>query len=108
MPVNRRQDGCALLGRLQLFAQALELELTNHHNHLALAAAVEFAEKNSLPAPQQQLPICKRDGDAGSDEAGFDMRVGILFVMTKSHPVLWNQEPEQLQHLARHIRIRIL
>src|SRR6266478_4839535 len=93
----------------QVFSPAaLPLELPNHHNHFALAAAVEFAEKNSLPTPQQQLAVCERDGHSGSDEAGFDMCVGILFAMAKAHAVLWNQGPEQVQQVAGHIGIGIL
>src|SRR5258706_3265926 len=82
--------------------------LAHHHNYLALSPAVEFAEKNSLPTSQQQLSVRERNGNAGSDEAGFDMRVGILFPMTKAHAVLGNQSPEQVQHVTRHIRIGIL
>ena len=43
--------------RMPIDWDASDEVLANHHNHLALAAAVEFAEKNPLPTSQQQLAV---------------------------------------------------
>ena len=80
----------------------------HQHDHFAFASTVEFAEKNSLPASEQQFSITERYGNTGTDEAGFDMSVGVFFAMMKTHPVLRNQSSERVQHVARHVGIGIL
>jgi hypothetical protein len=37
--------------------------LAHYHDDLALAAAIELAKEDSLPAPEQQLAILERYGD---------------------------------------------
>jgi hypothetical protein len=34
-------------------------DLTDHHNHLALASAVKLAKKDSLPATEQKFSLVK-------------------------------------------------
>ncbi len=41
-----------------------QVRLLHEHDYLALASAVEFAEKDSLPTTQQQLAVFERNGDA--------------------------------------------
>ena len=60
----------------------------DHHDHFALAPAVEFAEKDSLPTPQQQLAVFERNRNAGADETGFDMRIRVFFAVAEAHAVL--------------------
>jgi hypothetical protein len=82
--------------------------LVNHHHDFSLAAAVELAEKDSLPATEQQLAIFEWNCDAGTDQTGLNVGVGIFFAVAKVHSVLRNQGAKSVKHVARDIRISIL
>ena len=79
----------------------------DHHDHLALAATVKLAEKNTLPATEQQLAVFERYGYGWSSQARLDVRVGILFAVAKAHAVLRNQRAQRVQHVARHVGIGV-
>src|SRR6185369_11665800 len=78
------------------------------HHHLALASTIKLAKKNSLPATEQKFALAERNGHRRPYQTGFDVSVGIFFAMPEAHPVLWNQSAQEMQHVARDIRIGIL
>ena len=71
--------------------QAGMLVLLDDHDYLTLASAVKLAKKNSLPATKQKFSFVKGNRNGRTDQGSFDVRIGILFAVTKTHSVLWNQ-----------------
>jgi len=83
-------------------------KLSNNHDDLTLASAIELTQKDPLPPSQQQVSIVKRNCHRRSCQTRFNVCVGILLAMTKAHTVLRNQGAECVQHVPRHIRIGVL
>src|SRR6185503_1558338 len=74
-----------------LLGQAGMPVLLNDHDHLALAAAVKLAKKNSLPAAEQKFSLAEGNSNGRTYQRGFDMRIGIFFAVPKAHAVLRDQ-----------------
>ena len=61
------------------------------YQNLSFPRAVEFAKINALPATEQKFAVFERNCDGRADQAGFEMRVGIMFEMAKAFVVLRNR-----------------
>src|SRR5436305_72364 len=91
------QDQSCLCQSLNSWASGLEdfseegSRSAHNHDHFSFAPAVEFTQKNSLPAAQQQLAVFERNRHGCPNEAGFDVRIRVFFAVTKAHAMLRNQ-----------------
>src|SRR6266542_2555439 len=80
---------------------------TDHHYHLALSSTIKLAEKNSLPATEQQFSFAEGNSDGRTYQRCLDVRIGILFSVTKAHAMLRYQSTQKVKHIAWHVRVSI-
>src|SRR2546421_13111943 len=83
--------------------------ITHHlHYHFALAPTVELTQEDALPATEEELAVGEGDGDAGADERGLDVRVGVLFRMAEAHAVLRQERAQGVEHVAGNVGVCVL
>ena len=63
----------------------------------ASSRPVELAEVDSLPRPERQLPVLNWHHDAGTDQRGFEVRVGVALGVAEAGLILRDVpvEPEE-------------
>src|SRR5574340_1057401 len=84
------------------------LDLADRHHHPAVTWSVELHEHDRLPGSEDQLALAHRDGLAGAQKAGLDMRGGVVVDAVMPPDAFGNQFVEGIEDIDTDVRVVIL